>query len=344
MGQNGLANSQLTFIQSKPVRNVLTASTDAQGRFRFTGFSEKDTSIVTLQARRTGGGSNVVIRPDVGPPTKGAPLPPLPPPLPVVTDYLRQSRQQQVQERNNLPPDAILRNVQLSDVAVVGQKVLVPRDDMRRLYGAVANTSIDFTQMPAAQSGMSLLQILQSRVAGLAVSGNPPNMTVQIRNSGSPMFILDGQQTDIDFINTLPSNDIELVEVFKGPEATIFGAGANGGVIAIYTKRGDRNYKGDDRNNGPSPGLLVVRLPGYYQAREFYQPRYGAPVLNAPASDPRRITLYWDPQLHTGPDGQTEFLFHTADGTGNFQISAEGISLNGDPGRGAVTVPVVSRR
>jgi hypothetical protein len=342
MGQNGIANSQLTFIQSKPVRSVLTASTDAEGRFRFTGFPGRDTSVVTLQARRQTGGSNVMIRPDLGPPTFGAPLPPLPPlaASPAVADYLRRSRQQQVQERQNRPEGAI-RNVQLANVAVTGNKVLVARDDSRRLYGAVANTVVDFANNLSAQSGLSIFQVLQGRVAGLTVTGSPPNMSVQIRGSGSPIFILDGMKVDDEAISSIPANQVESVEVFKGPEAAIFGAGANGGVIAVYTKRADKNYKGEDK--GPSPGLLVIKLPGFYQAKEFYQPRYGAPVLNAPASDARRLTLYWDPEFSTDIKGQGEFLFYTADGGGNFQIAAEGVSLAGDPSQGKASIYVAPK-
>ena len=344
MGQTGVGNSQLTFIQSKPVRSVLTATTDAQGRFRFTGFPGRDTAVITLQARRQTGGSNVIIRPDLGPPTFGAPLPPLPPLAaapPGVADYLRRSRQQQVQERQNRPDGEIMRNVQLGNVAVTGKKELVPRDDPRRLYGAVANTVVDFANNPSAQSSLSILQVLQGRVAGLTVTGSPPNMSVQIRGAGSPLFILDGVRVDDDAISTIQSTDVEKVEVFKGPEAAIFGAGANGGVIAVYTKRGDRNYRGQDK--GPSPGLLVIKLPGYYQAKEFYQPRYGAPVLNAPASDPRRLTLYWDPEFSTDIKGQGEFLFYTADGGGNFQIATEGVSLGGDPSQGKATIYVAPK-
>jgi hypothetical protein len=342
MGQKGIANSQLTFIQSKPTKNVLTATTDADGRFRFTGFPGRDTAVITLQARRATGGSNVVIRPNLGPPTFGAPLPPLPPlaATPGVADYVRRSRQQQVQERQNRP-EGDIRNVQLANVAVTAKKELVPRDDTRRLYGAVANTVVDFANDPSAQSGLTIFQMLQGRVAGLTVSGNPPNMSIQIRNSGSVLFILDGMRTDVDAISTIPANQVESVEVFKGPEAAIFGAGSSGGVIAIYTKRGDKNYRGPDK--GPSPGLLVIRMPGYYQAKEFYQPRYGAPVLNAPASDPRRLTLYWNPEFSTDIKGQGEFLFYTADGGGNFQIATEGVSLAGDPSQGKATIYVAPK-
>jgi hypothetical protein len=343
MGQTGIANSQLTFIQSKPARSVLTASTGPDGRFNFTGFPGRDTAVITLQARRQTGGSNVMIRPDLGPPTFGAPLPPLPPlaGVPGVADYVRRSRQQQVQERQNRPDGAPLRNVQLGNVAVTGKKVQVARDDTRRLYGAVANTVIDFANNPSAQSGLSIFQVLQGRVAGLTVSGNPPNMSIQIRGAGTPIFILDGMRVDDDAISSIPANQVESVEVFKGPEAAIFGAGSNGGVIAVYTKRADKNYKGEDK--GPSPGILVVKVPSYYQAKEFYQPRYGAPVLNAPASDPRRLTLYWDPEFSTDIKGQGEFLFYTADGGGNFQIATEGVSLSGDPSQGKATIYVAPK-
>ena len=346
MGQQGLPGSQLTFIQSKPTRDVLTATTDALGRFEFTGFPGRDTAVITLQARRATGGTNVIVRPDLGPPAFGAPLPPLPPvaATPGVADYLRRSRQQQVQERQQRPEgDVALRNVQLANVAVTAKRQVIPPNDTRRLYpGVVANTLVDFTEIPAAQSGMSVLQILQARVAGLTISGSPPNMSVQIRGSGTPLFILDGTRTDIDFINTLPANQIEAVEVFKGTEAAIFGS--SGGVIAVYTKRGNKNYK-EPEPKGPSrnSGLLVVKVPGYYQAREFYQPHYGAPVMNAPAADPRHLTLYWDPEFSTDLAGKGEFLFNTADGSGNFQIATEGISLNGDPSRGSSTFYVAPK-
>jgi hypothetical protein len=346
MGQSGIANSQLTFIQSKPARSVLTATTGPDGRFNFTGFPGRDTAVITLQARRQTGGNNVIIRPDLGPPTFGTPLPPLPPLAAApagVADYLRRSRQQQVQERQNNPDGYVARTVRLGNVAVTGKKELVPRNDTRRLYGAVANTVIDFANNPSAQSGLTIFQVLQGRVAGLTVSGNPPNMSVQIRNSGSPIFILDGMKVDDEVISTIPANQVESVEVFKGPEAAIFGAGSNGGVIAVYTKRGDKNYKGDEKDKGPSQGILVVKIPGYYQAKEFYQPRYGAPVLNAPASDARHLTLYWDPEFSTDLKGQGEFLFYTADGGGNFQIASEGVSLAGDPSQGKATIYVAPK-
>ena len=121
--------------------------------------------------------------------------------------------------------------------------------------------------------------------------------------------------------------------------------GGSGGVIAIYTKRANPNYKGP---TGPgtnvSPGLITVKLPGYYQAREFYRPRYGAPVLNATENDPRRLTIYWNPSLQTDSTGEAEFTFFTADGSSNFQTTAEGLTLTGTPSRGTGTIYVAPKR
>jgi hypothetical protein len=348
MGHNPIPNSQLTFVESKPIKQFLTGTTDAQGRFSFVGFDGRDTAVVTLQGRRTGGGANVTVRPDLGAATTGMPLPGLPniaSPTPAVADYLKRSRQQRVTELQNMPDDG-LRNVRLADVAVTGQRErnVIPANDTRRLIpGVVANTVINFADMPAAQSGIPIFSLLQGRVAGLTISGSPPNQSIQIRNSGSPQIVLDGQRVDADVINTINSTDVEAVEVFKGNEAAIFGS--SGGVIAIYTKRANKNYKGP---TGPgrdtNPGLVTVKLPGYYQAREFYRPRYGAPVLNAPEADPRRLTIYWNPSLQTDSKGEAEFTFYTADGSGNYQATAEGLTLTGEPGRGTGTIYVAPKR
>ncbi|GAC1599153.1 MAG: hypothetical protein NVS3B25_25830 [Hymenobacter sp.] len=336
-GNRPIPNSQLTFLQTRPAKNVVTATTDAQGRFNFVGIPVRDTAIITLQARRSQGGTNVLIRPDAGPPTGGPPLPDLPSLAaapPGVAAFVRRSRQAQAAEFD-LHPEKAVRNINLSNVAVTAKREKVPANDPRRLYGATGGTVVSFADMPAAQSGMSVLQLLQGRVAGLTVSGNPPDVTVQIRGQGTPLFIVDGQRVDVSFINTLSSSDVESVEIFKGGEAAIFGG--SGGAIAIYTKRADPNYKGADLP--PAPGIATVKLPGFYEAREFYQPRYNALLTNPPA-DPRTSTLYWNPTVRTNANGQAELHFFTADGSGTFQAVAEGLSTSGQPAQGTGTVVV----
>ena len=335
-GHQPMPNSQLTFIQTRPARQVLTSTTDANGRFSFMGFDGRDTAVITLQARRAQGGTNVIIRPDAGPALVGPPLPPLPAPPAAVANFLRRSRQQQADEHDMNPElhsGMMARNILLGNVAVTAKRVAVPADDPRRLFGATGGTVVDFSEMPP--SGQTVWQMLQGRVAGLTVTpGNPPQL--QIRGGGTPLIILDGVRTDAEAVNSIPASEIESVEVFKGAEAAIFGG--SGGAIAIYTKRADRKYKGEDR--GPAPGIATVKLPGYYQAREFYTPRYGAPTLTTPGPDPRRTTLYWNPDVRTDAKGETTITFFTADAGGTFQAVVEGLTPAGQPVRGTATIVV----
>jgi hypothetical protein len=338
-GHQPMPNSQLTFIETRPVRQVATSTTDAQGRFRFVGFDGRDTAVITLQARRAQGGSNVIIRPDMGPALSGRPLPALPAPPPAVTDYMKRSRQQQADETDmnpSLHAGMMARNVMLDNVAVTAKREAVPRDDPRRLYGAFGGTVVDFANNPSARSAMTVWQVLQGRVAGMTISSTIPPK-IQIRGGGTPVIILDGQIVDVDAVSNISSQDVESVEVFKGAEAAIF-PNASGGAIAIYTKRADKRRKDVDKT--PAPGIALVKLPGYYQAREFYTPRYGAPTLSTPGPDPRRVTLYWNPDMRTSANGETTITFFTADVSGTFEAVVEGLTPAGQPVRGTATVVV----
>ena len=337
-GQRPIPNSQLTFLQTRPAKNITTATTGPDGRFAFVGIPVTDTALITLQARRAQGGSNVIILPDAGPVPAAQPLPLLPPLAtapPAVATLVRRSRQVQAAELDQHPERANMRNITLANVAVTAKRETVPRDDPRRLYGTTGGTVVNFANDVSMQTGGNVLQMLQGRVSGLTISGTPPNLTVQIRNQGTPLIILDGQRVDIDAISTIVPSDVESVEIFKGSEAAIFGG--NGGAIAIYTKRADPNYKGP--NKGPAPGVAVIRLPGFYPAREFYSPRYSSLLTNPPA-DPRTSTLYWNPEVRTNAKGEAEVHFFTADGSGTFEAVAEGLGQSGQPGRGSSTFSV----
>ncbi len=104
-------------------------------------------------------------------------------------------------------------------------------------------------------------ELLQSRVPGIAVNSGSgtagANRQIRIRGAASinlsnePLIFVDGvkfqrqnmtpgvggQTTDI--LNNLNPDEIESVEVVKGPAAsTLYGADASAGVIQIFTKRG----------------------------------------------------------------------------------------------------------
>ncbi len=326
-------NSQLLASVGPPAPQFFSGSTGADGRFQFLGFSPTDTTTLTLQAKRKTGDTNLLIRPDQGPPTAGPPLPNLPPVAPApVADYLARSRQQREAELE-LNPSERLRNIRLGGVIVTARRASVRPDDPRRLFGTVNATVIDFAKDPLFQTGMPVLQMLEGRVPGLSISLNPLSAT--IRQSGAPVFVLDGIQSTIEQIAYIQSADVEAVEVFRGTEGMAFGG--SGGAIAIYTRQGDANYQGPRR---AVANVLKIRVPGFYRARQFFTPRYGLAPTTSP--DPRRLTLYWNPTVQTDAKGEAQLRFFTSDG-GSFQVRAEGITPAGQLVQGEGTLLVQGR-
>lgn len=75
----------------------------------------------------------------------------------------------------------------------------------------------------------------------------------------------------------------------------------------------------------------VIEIP-YYRAREFYQPKYETKDEVVERKDFRK-TIYWNPLVETDSNGEGEVRFYTSDDITTFKAIAEGISLNGEPGR-----------
>jgi hypothetical protein len=97
-----------------------------------------------------------------------------------------------------------------------------------------------------------------SRVAGLTVryGVNPVAFW-----RGQPVtFYLDETRSNAMIIDALPVSDIAIIKAYPPP---FFGnPGANGGAIAVYTKRGglsDDNYKNAFRVKGYTP--IISKLP-----------------------------------------------------------------------------------
>src|SRR5690606_32604333 len=75
-------------------------------------------------------------------------------------------------------------------------------------------------------------------------SGQPGNATqIQIRNLGTPLFVIDGVMKDEGQFNNLDVNDIENISILKDGAAAIYGVKAANGVVLVTTKRGSENEK-----------------------------------------------------------------------------------------------------
>ncbi len=172
--------------------------------------------------------------------------------------------------------------------------------------------------VPPGQS--NLLQVMRGRIPGVDVRTN----SIRIRGvssillSNDPLIVVDGMPVDFNILYSIPPEDVDRIEILKGPSAAIYGSRGANGVIAIYTKRGQMMKK----------GYLEFRMLGYHTPREFYEPLYEGPREEDTPVDERK-TVYWLPTMSTDSSGKAVVSFFTTDVETTFNIEIEGISSEG---------------
>lgn len=139
---------------------------------------------------------------------------------------------------------------------------------------------------PIANSAVSVLQYLQSRVAGLQISLNGFSGSISRRGSPTDLF-LNEMRTEVDVIQATQMTDVAMIKVFDPPFLGSMGGGA-GGAVAVYTKKGSAG-------NTNVKGLNTAVVQGYSAIKEFYQPNYDDKKI--PITEDYRTTLYWNPFL-----------------------------------------------
>lgn len=108
---------------------------------------------------------------------------------------------------------------------------------------------------------------LTGKIAGLNFrqSDSRPgsNATLQIRNMGEPLYVIDGVQKDAGQFNNIDFNDIESISVLKDASASIYGVRAANGVIVVTTRKGQKNTKNT---------VSVNMYYGWQNASRFAEP------------------------------------------------------------------------
>ncbi len=108
--------------------------------------------------------------------------------------------------------------------------------------GAISSISAgDINRSQSPNTSGALVGKIQG-VNTRKTDGRPGATTsLQIRNMGTPLYVIDGVQKEESHFNNLNFNDIESISVLKDASAALYGVRAANGVVVVTTKKGKRN-------------------------------------------------------------------------------------------------------
>lgn len=146
------------------------------------------------------------------------------------------TQEMQVGKQTNLTIALTTANKDLGEVVVVGYGTRKKES----LTGAISTvTSKDLDRVHA---GSTVSTGLAGKLPGVTFrmpDGRPgASASIQIRNMGTPLYVIDGIQQDQGQFNNLAPNDIESITILKDASAAIYGVRAANGVVVVTTKRG----------------------------------------------------------------------------------------------------------
>lgn len=129
----------------------------------------------------------------------------------------------------------------LQEVVVVGYGSVRKKD----VTGAVASITNENLNKGATTNP---LQQIAGKASGVVITqtGSEPGSSPSIRVRGitsliggsNPLVVIDGVQGNMDFLNQLPPNEIETIDILKDASATaIYGSRGAAGVILVTTKK-----------------------------------------------------------------------------------------------------------
>ncbi|HEY1020992.1 MAG TPA: SusC/RagA family TonB-linked outer membrane protein, partial [Flavisolibacter sp.] len=147
---------------------------------------------------------------------------------------------QEVKLTGDAPLDINLTvlNHNMNDVVVVGYAT----QRKGSVTGAVSSiNSADLMRTPQSTTSGALVGKIQG-ITARQTTGRPGASTaIEIRNLGSPLYVIDGVPQSEGQFNNISAEDIENISILKDASATVYGFRASNGVVLVTTKKGRSN-------------------------------------------------------------------------------------------------------
>jgi hypothetical protein len=213
--------------------------------------------------------------------------------------------------------------IKLDAVKIAAEKKRLDRFAKKRkasLYRKASHT-LDFKDLRVSLLVRNPIQALQGMFPGVQVLGDKilirggRNPLSENTGNDEPLYLFNGVPADRYTIESIPIQDIDFIDVLKGPRTVIYGLAAGNGVVAVYTLNGSEQADEENDRNGS----ISFYHPGYYQARTFNP------------NENNSSTLYWNPDIKINSSENTKITFNSANKSATYKVLLEGITSNGMP-------------
>lgn len=162
----------------------------------------------------------------------------------------------------------------LEEVVVTGFGLAQKKESLTSAIAVIGSEDL------ARSSSSTSSGALVGKIAGVNTrqpDGRPGASTqIQIRNMGTPLYVIDGVQKDEGQFNNIDFNDIESISILKDASASIYGVRAANGVVVVTTKKGGLNTKNtvtlnarygwQQISNFPKPADATTYIGNYIQS------------------------------------------------------------------------------
>ncbi len=290
------ANVRLEVLDT--YNDVFETTTDEKGRFKFQGLSFYDTLNMKLLARKRSGKKNLLIH-----------LEDYKSPKPV--EYNGDFFLTTVSTRNK-------KKFREEQAQLHAERAMEEEKELNKKYSGVLHGRPDqIIYGDELPSNQSLLKSLVGRVPGLQVSGDQVVLrgVNSITGSSNPLVLVDDIPTDVSVLNNISVEDVDRVEIIKGPSASIYGLRGGNGVIAVYFKRGAFAIKGE----------LDFSMVGYHRPEEFIRTHSREDETKLPG------TLLWLDNLNVQDQKSLRLSFPRPRAGKYYQIVIEGFTVKNGP-------------
>jgi outer membrane cobalamin receptor len=204
-------------------------------------------------------------------------------------------------------PDAALAdepNVKLKEVVVTATKTEKDPQDVTQSVTVI--TADEIKKSGATTAGQAIERTVGVDLRDYGSRGSSSEISLRGSTTSQVLVLLDGRRLNssqsgaYDFSNLpVPLENIERIEIVRGPSSALYGADALGGVINIITKKPQKKIEAAMTGQGGSHGYWALDAVGSGRLGNAYYSLFGG----KDASSGYRVNSDYDKTLTGGKIG-----------------------------------------